>query len=55
MPQTNAGDLKMVTEWASLRLHHPQSVYPARAGLRTAPSDLVRTARYVSIEPYEGG
>ena len=49
MPQTNAGDLKMVTEWWQLRfiIRNPY-IPPAR--LQTAPSDLSEAARYVSIE-----
>jgi L-lysine epsilon oxidase-like protein len=52
--QTNAGDLKMVTEWEYLPfiIRNPY-VTPAQA--RTAPSDLSGPARYVSIEPYKGG
>jgi hypothetical protein len=51
--QTNAGDLKMVTEWENLPfiIRNPY-VTPAQA--RTAPSDLSGPARYVSIEPYKG-
>ena len=51
--QTNAGDLKMVTEWEKLPfiIRNP---YIPPAQLRTAPSDLSGAARYVSIEPYKG-
>ena len=51
--QTNAGDLKMVTEWEKLAfiIRNP---YIPPAQLRTAPSDLSGAARYVSIEPYKG-
>ena len=51
--QTNAGDLKMVTEWENLPfiIRNP---YIPPAQLRKAPSDLSGAARYVSIEPYDG-
>jgi hypothetical protein len=51
--QTHAGDLKMVTEWASLPfiIRNP---YIPPADLRVAPSDLSGAPRYVSTEPYEG-
>ena len=41
VPQTNAGDLKMVTEWENLALHHPQ---PATSRPR-------RRARHLPISP----
>lgn len=47
--QTNAGDQKMVTDWASLQFIIRNPYLPSGAE-RKAPSDLDRDPRYVSIE-----
>ena len=49
IPQMNQGDLKMVTEWSSLRFIIRNPYLPPGADL-TAPSDLDNDPRYCGIE-----
>jgi L-Lysine epsilon oxidase N-terminal/L-lysine epsilon oxidase C-terminal domain len=49
IPQMNQGDLKMVTEWSSLRFIIRNPYLPPGAD-QTAPSDLDNDPRYCSIE-----
>ena len=51
VPQTNAGDLKMVTEWSQARLRRAQSV-PDAENRSTQPSP---DNKYISVERTAGG